>query len=192
MVVLRQDARPRALVAFTASTPLHQRHLPEQQHRRAAGIQSDRFVQEAARDGRLHRRFDRRRSQDHQPERDVEGWRAGHHRLHGQAASAPSDNAPSSGSDQTSYESHCDVNSTLDAIPGKALKTNIGGTSLIPYPVTPGTINLGFYKSGPGACGGTPDIGPASIDGAEVSRTLVLVYGTSATALKLLVLPVPS
>ncbi len=69
-------------------------------------------------------------------------------------------------------------------------RTNIGGTSLVQYPVEPGTIQLGLYPSQPATCTGTPAIGPATIEAAAGSRTLVFVYGTDAKSLKLLVLPI--
>jgi hypothetical protein len=71
-------------------------------------------------------------------------------------------------------------------------RTNIGGTSLVQYPVAPGSIRLGLYPSQPGTCTGTPAIGPTTIDAAAGTRTLVYVYGTDAKALKLLVLPIDS
>jgi hypothetical protein len=71
-------------------------------------------------------------------------------------------------------------------------RTNIGGTSLVPYLVTPGSISLSLYKSQPGTCTGTADIGPATVDTSDGSRTLVLVYGPDPTHFKLLVLPVAS
>jgi hypothetical protein len=69
---------------------------------------------------------------------------------------------------------------------------NIGGTSVIPYPVDPGSIKVALYPSDPGTCAGTPDIGPVTIDAAAGSRTFVLAYGADAKDLKLLVLPVGS
>ena len=71
-------------------------------------------------------------------------------------------------------------------------RTNIGGTSLVPYQVTPGTLSLSLFKSDPGTCTGTPAIGPVTVDSAAGSRSLVFVCGTSATSLKLLVLPIAS
>ena len=70
--------------------------------------------------------------------------------------------------------------------------TNIGGTSLVPYSTTAGSVTLSLYPSVPGTCTGTPDAGPTTFDAAAGSRTLVLVYGTDAKSLKLLVLPVAS
>jgi len=69
-------------------------------------------------------------------------------------------------------------------------RTDIGGTQLVPYTVGAGTLSVGLYPSDPGKCTGTPAIGPASVDAAAGSRTLVFAYGTSAQDLKLLVLPV--
>jgi hypothetical protein len=69
-------------------------------------------------------------------------------------------------------------------------RTNIGGTSLVIYPVAPGSLDLGLFPSQPGTCTGTAAIGPVTIDGAADSRTLVLVHGTDAQNLKMLVLPV--
>jgi hypothetical protein len=71
-------------------------------------------------------------------------------------------------------------------------RTNIGGTSLVPYPVTPGTLSVSLYKSDPGTCAGTPDLGPVSVDVADGGRAFVLVYGADATHLKLLALPIAS
>jgi hypothetical protein len=71
--------------------------------------------------------------------------------------------------------------------------TNIGGTSLLEYPVAPGSLELALYKVNPTAsinCTGTPAIGPVTFDAADGSRTLVLAYGPDAQTLKLLVLPV--
>jgi hypothetical protein len=68
--------------------------------------------------------------------------------------------------------------------------TNIGGTSLVQYPVDPGSLQLSLYPSIPGTCSGKADMGPASIDAAAGSRTFVLAYGADAQQLKLLVLPV--
>jgi len=147
----------------------------------------------------------------------------------GSQSEAGSNNAPSSGADQTFYESHSDINSTLDAVPGKGLiaigaasieyvvkdgswnagivgqskcltavgdtdteKTSIGGTSLIPYPVDPGTVSIGLYLSDPGTCTGTPAIGPATVSADAGSRTLVFAYGVDPQNLELLVLPVAS
>jgi hypothetical protein len=70
--------------------------------------------------------------------------------------------------------------------------TNIGGTSVVPYTVTPGSVTLSLYPSDPGTCTGTPDVGPTTFDAAAGSRTLVLVYGSDAKALKMLVLPIAS
>jgi hypothetical protein len=69
-------------------------------------------------------------------------------------------------------------------------RTNIGGTSLVPYQVAPGTVSVSLYKSQPGTCTGTPEYGPVSVDASDGSRTLVLLYGPDVTHLKLLVLPV--
>jgi hypothetical protein len=132
------------------------------------------------------------------------------------------------GGDQSFFEKPTtDINTTLAAVPGKALlaigaaslqytakdaawvpgaggkcfaatgdtettRTFIGGTSQVPYPVAPGSVALGLFKSDPGTCTGTPDIGPTTIDAADGSRTLVLAYGADAQNLKLLVLPVAS
>jgi hypothetical protein len=71
-------------------------------------------------------------------------------------------------------------------------RTNIGGTQLVPYTVAPGSLSLGLYPSDPGKCTGPPQIGPATIDAAAGSRTLVFAYGTSPKELKLLVLPIAS
>ena len=71
-------------------------------------------------------------------------------------------------------------------------RTNIGGTSLVPYPVTPGTVSVSLYKSDPGTCTGTPDLGPVSVDVAAGGRAFVLVYGPDATHLKLMTLPIAS
>lgn len=74
----------------------------------------------------------------------------------------------------------------------ESTRTNVGGTSLIPYAVAPGTVNLGLFLSDPGVCTGTPAIGPATINAAAGSRTLVLAYGPDKQNIKLLVLPVAS
>ncbi len=71
-------------------------------------------------------------------------------------------------------------------------RTNIGGTSLVPYEVEPGTLSVSLYKSDPGTCTGTPDIGPVSVDVPGGGRSLVLAYGPDATHIKLLALPIPS
>jgi proline racemase len=49
-----------------------------------------------------------------------------------------------------------------------------------------------LYKSDPGTCTGTPDLGPVSVDVADGGRAFVLVYGADATHLKLLALPIAS
>jgi hypothetical protein len=72
----------------------------------------------------------------------------------------------------------------------ESTRTNVGGTSLIPYPVAPGSVQLALYPSIPGKCTGTPAIGPATIDATAGSRTLVLAYGPDKQNIKLLVLPV--
>jgi hypothetical protein len=73
-------------------------------------------------------------------------------------------------------------------------RTNIGGTSLVSYPVAPGSVELSLYRTNPdtGAvtCSGTPDIGPAAADAESGSRTLVFAFGPDAENLDLLVLPV--
>jgi hypothetical protein len=69
-------------------------------------------------------------------------------------------------------------------------RTNIGGTSLVQYPVDPGSIDLALYDSDPGTCSGEPDIGPVTIDAEAGSRTLVLAYGADPNNIDLLVLPV--
>jgi hypothetical protein len=69
-------------------------------------------------------------------------------------------------------------------------RTNVGGTSLISYPVPPGSVDFGLFNSIPGKCTGTPAIGPATIDAAAGSRTLVFAYGPDKQNEKLLVLPV--
>ena len=74
----------------------------------------------------------------------------------------------------------------------ESTRTNIGGTSLIPYAVAPGTVNLGLFPSNPGVCTGTPAIGPATVNATAGSRTLVLAYGPDKQSIKLLVLPVAS
>ena len=74
----------------------------------------------------------------------------------------------------------------------ESTRTNIGGTQLVPYVVEPGSLSLGLYPSDPGKCTGTPAIGPATVDAAAGSRTLVFAYGVDAQHLKLLVLPVAS
>jgi hypothetical protein len=69
--------------------------------------------------------------------------------------------------------------------------TNVGGTSLVPYPVAPGTINVALYPTEPTRnCDGSPEIGPASVDASNGSRTLVFAFGTGAGDADLLVLPV--
>jgi hypothetical protein len=70
--------------------------------------------------------------------------------------------------------------------------TNIGGTSLVQYPVDAGTLQLSLYPSDPGTCAGKADMGPVSVDASAGGRTFVLAYGTTAQDLKLLVLPVAS
>jgi hypothetical protein len=55
-----------------------------------------------------------------------------------------------------------------------------------------GTVNLGLFPSNPGVCTGTPAIGPATINAAAGSRTLVHAYGPDKQNIKLLVLPVAS
>ena len=71
-------------------------------------------------------------------------------------------------------------------------RTNIGGTQLVQYTLAPGSLSLGLYPSNPGKCTGPPEIGPATIDAAAGSRTLVFAYGTGTKDLKLLVLPIAS
>ena len=71
-------------------------------------------------------------------------------------------------------------------------RTNIGGTQLVQYTVAPGSLQIGLYPSDPGKCTGTPQIGPATVDAAAGSRTLVFAYGVDKQHLKLLVLPVAS
>ena len=71
-------------------------------------------------------------------------------------------------------------------------RTNIGGTELVQYPVAAGSLSVGLYKSDPGTCTGTPDIGPASVTTTAGSRTFVFAYGTTPTSLKLVVLPIAS
>jgi hypothetical protein len=69
--------------------------------------------------------------------------------------------------------------------------TNVGGTSLVEYPVAPGSIELALYPSEPTrTCTGPPDIGPTTVDATAGSRTLVLAYGSAADDTDLLVLPV--
>lgn len=71
--------------------------------------------------------------------------------------------------------------------------TSIGGTSQIVYPVDPGSLSLSLYRTsdtGVTTCTGKVDIGPATVDAAAGSRTLVFGYGPDATHLKLLVLPI--
>ncbi len=62
----------------------------------------------------------------------------------------------------------------------------------MPYPVTAGTVSVALYKSDPGTCTGTPDLGPVSVDVPDGGRAFVLVYGPDATHLKLLALPIAS
>jgi hypothetical protein len=69
-------------------------------------------------------------------------------------------------------------------------RTNVGGTSLIAYPVAPGSVGFGLFASIPGTCTGTPAIGPATIDAAAGSRTLVFAYGPDQQHERLLVVPV--
>ena len=72
----------------------------------------------------------------------------------------------------------------------KDSRTNVGGTSLLAFPVAPGSLEFSLYPSIPGTCAGTADIGPTTIDAAAGSRTLVLAYGGDAQSLRLLVLPI--
>ena len=71
-------------------------------------------------------------------------------------------------------------------------RTNIGGTSVVPYVLDPGSTAISLYPSDPGTCTGTPDIGPLTIDTTAGSRTFVLAYGPDKQHLKLLALPVAS
>lgn len=66
---------------------------------------------------------------------------------------------------------------------------SIGGTSVVSYAVDPGSVQLGLFPSDPGTCEGTPVIGPATVDAAAGSRTLVFAYGVDAQSEQLLVLP---
>jgi len=74
----------------------------------------------------------------------------------------------------------------------QSTRTDIGGTQLVQYTEAPGSLSIGLYPSNPGTCTGTPAIGPATVNAAAGSRTLIFAYGTSANDLKLLVLPVTS
>jgi hypothetical protein len=71
-------------------------------------------------------------------------------------------------------------------------RTNIGGTQLVEYTVDPGSLQLGLHPADPGKCTGAPDIGPATVDAAAGSRTLVFAYGPDVQHRQLLVLPVAS
>jgi hypothetical protein len=69
--------------------------------------------------------------------------------------------------------------------------TNVGGTSLVQYPVDPGSIELALYPTEPTRdCSGAPDFGPTTVEADAGSQTLVFAYGPSADAVDLLVLPV--
>jgi hypothetical protein len=69
--------------------------------------------------------------------------------------------------------------------------TNVGGTQLVQYQVDPGSYDISLYDSETAStCSGTADIGPASVDAQEGSRTFVFAYGTGPDDLQLLVLPV--
>jgi hypothetical protein len=165
---------------------------------------------------------------DHEIITQTETWKGGEQvTIVFQNQDPTSGNGPAAGSDQSFFESHSDVNSTLDAVPGKALvaigtaaiqyvvpdgawragisgtsgclktaddtdttSTNIGGTSLIPYPVAPGSLQVSLYPSAPGTCTGKADYGPVTIDAQAGSRTYVLAYGPDAGNVKLLVLPI--
>jgi hypothetical protein len=72
------------------------------------------------------------------------------------------------------------------------VRTNIGGTSLVPYPVTPGTVSVSLYKADPATCTGTPALGPISVDVPDGGRAIVLAYGPDATHIKLMTLPIDS
>ncbi|MDQ1386274.1 MAG: hypothetical protein QOG65_3653 [Actinomycetota bacterium] len=168
------------------------------------------------------------RADDHQIITQTETWKGGEQvTIVFQAQDPKSGNGPASGADQTFFESHSDVNHTLDAVPGKALiaigaasiqyvvpdgawragiaggagclktatdtdntSTSIGGTSQVPYAVTPGALQLSLYPSQPGTCTGKADYGPVTIDAAAGSRTFVFAYGPDAQNIKLLVLPI--
>jgi hypothetical protein len=69
-------------------------------------------------------------------------------------------------------------------------RTNVGGTSLVQYPVDPGSYSLSLYPSDPGKCTVTSDFGPAAVDATADSQTYVFAYGPDKDNVKLLVLPV--
>ena len=168
------------------------------------------------------------RADDHQIITQSETWKGGEQvTIVFQGQDPKSGNGPAAGADQSFFESHSDINSTLDAVPAKALiaigaasiqyvvpdgswragiagvtgclktatdtentSTSIGGTSQVPYAVTPGSLQLSLYPSQPGTCSGKADYGPVTIDAPAGSRQFVFAYGPDAQHIKLLVLPI--
>lgn len=71
-------------------------------------------------------------------------------------------------------------------------RTNVGGTSQVPYVADPGALKLALFPSDDIECAGSPASAVVSIDAVAGTRTLLLAYGTSADAIKFISVPLSS
>ena len=75
---------------------------------------------------------------------------------------------------------------------GSDTRSLIGGTNLVDYVTDPGPQQVSLFTSSSGNCAAPPAAGPTDIAPTVGGVTLLVVYGTSASAIKLLALPVGS
>jgi hypothetical protein len=73
---------------------------------------------------------------------------------------------------------------------GNGVRDLIGGTGLVDYVTAAGTQQIALFSASSGNCASAPAAGPTNIDPPVGSVTLVVAYGTSPQAIKLLSLPV--
>lgn len=67
--------------------------------------------------------------------------------------------------------------------------TLLGGTSLLPYELDPGSVQLAGYDLQDSSCSNTPVAPPVTIDAKAGQRTYVYAYGVTAAERSLLVVP---
>ncbi|MCU1458739.1 MAG: hypothetical protein JWL73_2831 [Actinomycetia bacterium] len=69
---------------------------------------------------------------------------------------------------------------------GSDTRALVGGTAIVQYVTDPGAQQVGLFPSSSGNCVGAPAAGPTDITPTSGQAMLLVVYGTSPQALKLL------